>query len=181
VEWLSLAQQTQSPNGIFSLAWYDPGTISKSTGKYALFQQHELLLVGSLRRPEFGKVADNGVFILNNCISEKQRHAKFHAFGKSGEILIERLFKAHLWKNGLSQDGRFAVCQTCNAENKDGAILTLFDLGAKTILWSLRPPDWGIDSFEFDVENETLYLIYGNRAPLSYSLVGQESPTAAIE
>jgi hypothetical protein len=174
------AQRIQSLNGVYILAWSDDETTLTRTGKYrqqkgdyALFENGDLILSGKLQRPNDGKVANNGNFIFNDWMFQTHEKGTFYAIDRDGGTLIRKQFKANLFRNELSFDGKFAVCQTANSDNDDGATLTFFDLKARKILWQCHPPDWGTDSYEFDTDKEILYLKYQNGRIFRYSFSGE--------
>jgi len=180
MDWLGYAQRIQSPNGVYILAWSDAETVltrrgeyRQRKGSYALFENEDLILSGKLQRPNDGKVADNGNFIFNDWMFQIHEKGTFYAIDRNGETLIRKRFRANLFRNELSLDGRFAVCQTANSDNDDGARLTFFDLKARDILWHCHPPDWGTDSYEFDADKEILYLKYRDGSIFRYSFGGE--------
>jgi hypothetical protein len=79
-------------------------------------------------RPNDGKVEDNGVFILSDWGSIETLNGTFAAFCPDGTPILSRKLKANLFNNGLSPDGRWAVCQTANAPSDDSGRLFVFDL-----------------------------------------------------
>jgi hypothetical protein len=70
-----------------------------------------------------GKVEDNGVFILSDWGSIETLNGTFAAFCPDGKPILSRKLKANLFNNGLSPDGRWAVCQTANAPSDDSGRL----------------------------------------------------------
>src|SRR3546814_12778985 len=84
-------------------------------GRYVLIQDGRVVLDERMARPQGGKVADNGNFILNDWGASDALSGTFHAFAPNGGHIVSRGFSAHLLNNGLSDDGVLAVCQTCNA------------------------------------------------------------------
>lgn len=119
---------SRSPNGRFLLAWRDAndagtrgGARSSGHGRYILIEDDVIVAEGRAERPNDGKVADNGVFILNDWLFFSERlEGVFLAFHKDGAPILSRRFKANLFNSGLSPDGRLATCQTCNADGEDG-------------------------------------------------------------
>ena len=92
---------------------------------------------GAMPRPNDGKVADDGLFILNDWGAIESLNGTFWAFNPDGTKRFSRSFKANLFKYGLSTDGRFAACQTANAPHDDGGSLFIFELIAGS-----RSPPW---------------------------------------
>jgi len=121
-------------------------------------------------RPNDGKVADNGTFVLNDWGLGDGLKGTFYAIDKTGQPLIVRKFKANLYNNGLSPDGRFAVCLPCIAE--DGETLTVFDLVQRTELAGWIPESGAPDHYEFPPDGKTLGMCYRKFGCFRYSLTG---------
>ena len=153
---------TTSPNGSYTLTW----DYEKS---YILLGKDEIILRGEIQGPSDGHVADNGNLVLNCIALSKNLGGTFYAIDRQGNVLVKKCFQANLFNNGISSDGMFAVCQTCNSDNEDGDKLSFFDLCTRKMLWT-KPPesDWA-DSYEFDVNNGFLYLVYKDRSRYAYN------------
>lgn len=171
---------SKSSNGQYVLAWCDAnesgmqgGHRSKGHGQYLLFEDGRVIAEGKMARPNDGKVADNGTFILNDWGFGDGLKGTFCAFDKSGQPLIARKFKANLYNNGLSPDARFAVCQTCNADSTDGATLAIFDLTKRAESTSWSPESGWADFYQFGPDVDTLCLGYRKFGCFRYSLAGE--------
>lgn len=118
----------KSNNGQYILGWNSEG--------YLLIVNNSVVFHRKMKEPQDGKLAENGTFIL--LTYGKSRSGVFHAVDATGQQLIRRALKAYPLNNGLSDDGRIAVCQTCNNdENNDGGKLFIFDLFEKKLISSL--------------------------------------------
>lgn len=166
-----------SLNGRYTLAWmagtrtYDQrGELYNQNGTYILFDKKEIILIDDLESPEYGKVSNNGIFVFNDSMFSDVPQSFFYAIDRQGNTLIKHRFSANIFNNGLSPEGRFAVCQTCNTNNEDGNILWFFDLYKGNLLWKNTPEGGRASFYEFDVGNGILYLIYDNpHRPGKYS------------
>jgi hypothetical protein len=155
-----VGERTTSPDGRYTLVWQDRFWIEGSVveGRYVLIDGDAIVVDGRMERPQDGKVADNGTFILNDWGDSQQLSGTFHAFRSDGRTIVSRSYSANLLNNGLSRDGRLAVCQTCNAPaSPDSSILTLFDLAA-----GAEVPHGG----------DRVRMLRGDRPSLDYSLAG---------
>ena len=153
---------TRSPNGKFRIAWRDGGA-DRGNGHYVLICGEEIACCGEMERPQDGKVADNGVFILNDWQSSSNLASTFRAFRADGSKLIAQDYAANLFNNGLSADGRLAACQTCNSDDEDdSAILTVFDLTEGKELYRFRAESGWPNTYTFSPDGETLTLGYAN-------------------
>jgi tetratricopeptide (TPR) repeat protein len=123
-------------------------------------------------RANDGKVADNGVFILNDWGAIETLSGTFAAFGPDGKRIVSRKFKANLFNNGLSPDGRLAVCQTANAPSDDGGKLTVFDLVAGTEISQWQAESGWASFYEFPDDGQTIRLGYRDRGAFAYGLDG---------
>ena len=121
----------QSPNKRYTLGWRDAndrgtrgGARSSGLGRYILLEGRDLIAEGNMARPNDGKVADNGVFVLNDWGFSSDLSGVFSAYRPDGKNILSRRFRANLYNNGLAPGGSLAVCQkraTClwsNASSK---------------------------------------------------------------
>jgi tetratricopeptide (TPR) repeat protein len=176
----------RSENGRFILSWSDmdleacrtwageirAGSREKGHGGYLLLDEDKIILQGKLERPNDGKVSDQGVFILNDWMFKVEQIGTFYAFKPNGQKLIQHKFNANLYNNGLSKNGKFAVCQTANSDNEDGNKLSFFDLDKQKLMWKIEPiPQWA-NNYGFDVEKEILSLFYENGRTYRYDFNG---------
>jgi len=170
----------RSPSGMYVVAWSDSdpsqgvsGSRTSGLGHYLLVRGNEVLLDGRLERPNDGKVANNGIFILNDWLFDSGLNGVFYAFGPTGEGIVQHRFEANLYTNGLSDDGEFAVCQTCGSPTEDGNKLSFFDLRTGTLVWKISPPTGSASYYRFDVERQLLGLGYRDLGIFNYSFGGE--------
>jgi hypothetical protein len=170
----------RSPNGCYTVAWRDgddsgaPGARRRSEhGRYYLLKGGRVIAEGLMARPNDGKVADNGTFIFNDWGFGDGLKGTFRAFDSLGQNLIVRRFRANLLNNGISFDGRFAVCQTCNAPgSSDGSVLSVFDLtrGAEVGKWM---PQTGWANFYDFSQDGVILLGYRGLGAFRYTWTGE--------
>ena len=173
-------QFARSPNGRYRLVWRDgndEGTIGghryEGLGRYILLDGDEPNVDGRAERPQDGKVADNGTFIINDWLFGDGLNGRFLAARADGSRILERQFTANLFNNGLSPDGGFAVCQTANAPgNQDSSLLALFDFTAGEEIASWQPESGWAQSYDFDAANQRLYLVYSDGERVGYAFDG---------
>jgi hypothetical protein len=128
-----------------------------------------LLVEGRAERPNDAKVADNGVFILNDwCFGDGLR-GRFLAFRPDGTLLIKRDFTANLFNNGLAADGSMAVCQTCGAEGPDNSILAIFDLEAAREIATWQPETGWANHYDFPAGRDRVSLQYHDSRQAHYT------------
>lgn len=177
--WLSIpatgfyGSYSRSPNGRFRIAWRDGGA-DRGNGHYVLIYDEEIVCKGEMERPQDGKVADNGVFILNDCRSPSNLSGTFRAFQMDGSEFLTQDYAANLFTNGLSSDGSLAACQTCNSDDEDdSAILTVFDLAESKELYRFRAESGWPNTYTFSADGEVLTLGYANgEGEFAYKLDG---------
>jgi hypothetical protein len=167
-----VGMSARSPSKRFTVAWADGGPDQARTGRYLLLDGERVVVQGKMARPNDGKVTDAGVFILNDWGSMETLNGAFAAFGPDGRKLVSRKFSANLYNNGLSPDGRFAVCQTANAPGEDGNLLTLFDLEAGKPINAWQPESGWASYYEFPANTQTIRLGYRDRGAFSYNFDG---------
>jgi hypothetical protein len=170
-----MGRTAASPSGRYRLVWRDSATRCGEVvgGRYVLLDGTDLLVDGAMDRPNDGKVADDGTFILNDWGSREALEGRFVAFARDGRVLVERHFAANLVNNGLSQDGRLAVCQTANAPGSpDNSILTIFDLAGGTVRAAWRAESGWASGYAFPRDG-VIRMLRGDRIPLDYALGGE--------
>jgi hypothetical protein len=171
---------TTSPSGRYTIAWCDADKASgrggfreKGEGRYVLLDNDKVILNGKMQRPNDGHVADNGTFVINDWMFGEGTKGTFYAVDRQGSVLMRKLFRANLHNNGISPDGRFALCQTCKSDNTDSSMLSLFDLLDGEILWQKQPESGWADAYEFNLEKGFIYLVYRNLGKFAYNLLGE--------
>jgi hypothetical protein len=157
-----------SPNGRFRVAWRDgdgnhSGARERGQGAYVLIDVDRVVAHGRMQRPNDGKVADNGNFILNDWRFTAELAGTFWAFRPDGSVILSKQFDANLFNNGLADDGALAACHTCNSSSEtDSAILTLFDLDGAKELTRFRAESGWPSTYRFSKSPSTVVLGYSN-------------------
>lgn len=172
---------SRSPNGRYMLVWQDAhlqainGKTHTIKGRYMLFDRDRVLCDAHMERPNDGKVSDSGAFILNDWRSfGGELQGTFYAFRSDGSEILRQNYCANLYNNGLSRDGHWAACQTCNAPSeRDGSILTIFNLdrGKEHARWSAES-GWP-DGYEFAENENKIFLVSRDLGKFAYSLDGE--------
>lgn len=151
------------------------GNGGRREGGYAVFEDKRLIASGTAERPQEGRIADNGVFIFNDWLHNDALCGRFMAFSATGETLIARHFDANLFGNGLSADGRYAICQTARAPGSpDSNIVAAFDLIDKRELARWQPECGSARDFEFDSAAGTVDLLSNDGERETYDLATGE-------
>ena len=171
---------SESLNKKFLVGWSDSdseqgigGFRESGEGSYILAENGKVIVTGKLQRPNDGKVANNGTFIINDWMFGEGLCGTFYAFDKIGTNLIKYHFEANLYNNGISEDGKYAVCQCANSDTEDGGVLAFFDLEIGRILWKKSPESGWADSYLFDCQNHYLYLVYRDKGKFRYTFEGE--------
>lgn len=163
----------RSPNGKFVLAWKQ----KNENGEYLLLERGKVKLQAKIRHPDNGMVSNSGVFILSDLTS-KGMYGIFQIMNADGETLIKQRCKAKIGHTGISDDGRFAVCQALESTSKsDSCKLYFFDIKERKLLWKKLPETIGselnwAESYRFDTKNKVLYLIHNNNRAYRYTFEG---------
>jgi tetratricopeptide (TPR) repeat protein len=145
------------------------------SGGYAVLDGRQLLVSGRADRPQEGRIADNGIFIFNDWLDSAALSGRFMAFRANGEKVIDQLFNANLIGNGLSEDGRYAVCQTANAPGSpDSCIVASFDLEHGILLAKWQPECGTARGFEFDPSGGWVDLLTHDGDRETYNLATAE-------
>jgi hypothetical protein len=166
-------EYSQSSNRKFILAWKD----QNENGKYILLERGKVKLQAKMRHPHNGMVSNSGVFILSDLTS-KGMYGVFHIINTNGETLIKQRCKANLGHTGISDDGRFAVCQALESTSKsDSCKLYFFDIKERKLLWKRLPEtigptlNWAV-SYRFDTKKKVLYLVHDKNKAYRYTFEG---------
>ena len=175
-----VGQFAKSPNGQFRLIWSDrnrEGTVggyrTEGHGRWALLEHDRLICEGRLERPQDGKVASDGTFILNDWMFGEGLKGRFVAFRRDGTVILAHDIAANLISNGLSNDGTFAICQTANAPSSpDNCLYMLFDLTTATEIARWAPESGWADGYEFDTAARQLFLIRRDAERVGYRFDG---------
>ena len=169
----------RSPNGRFRVAWRDGdgsrgGARESGLGHYVLIDQARVVARGRMERPNDGKVADNGNFILNDWGFTSELSGTFRAFRSDGSPILIKSFSANLLNNGLSADGTLAACHTCNSGSEfDSGVLTIFDLIRGVERSRFRAESGWPNTYHFDADQDLVRLGYPNdRGEFAYTLDG---------
>ncbi len=170
----------RSPNDRFRVAWRDGhgargGARDAGEGHYVLIDDDRIVAHGRMQRPNDGKVADNGNFILNDWRFTAELSGTFWAFKADGSPILSQPFAANLFNNGLSADGTFAACHTCNSGSEsDSAVLAIFDLSRGKELTRFRAESGWPNTYEFLPDERILRLGYANgEGEFAYTLNGE--------
>lgn len=141
---------------------------------FLLLEDQKLILKALLPRPAYGKVANNGSFIFNSGIDRSNElKGRFIAYNKKGEELVNYKFSTNLGINSLSNNGKYAICQTLFSNTEDSHVVACFDLANKKLLWKKVPETKIADAIKFDSEEENIIFIYNNTGYFRYSLTGE--------
>ncbi|SPP97826.1 conserved protein of unknown function [Bradyrhizobium vignae] len=163
----------KSPNGRYTIAWLDGGPDQARRGRWIILDGGKVKAEGVLPRPNDGKVADNGTFILNDWRSIENLSGTFAGLLRAtARPLFARSFKANLFNNGLSADGRWAVCQTANAPHEDGGRLFIFDLHTMTEIGAFQPESGWASDYRFSPDGQTILLGYQDGRRFAYKMDG---------
>jgi hypothetical protein len=169
----------RSPNGRFRLAWRDGdgnrgGARDHGKGHYVLIDRDRVVARGRMERPNDGKVADNGNFILNDWGFTTELSGTFRAFRGDGSPILAQSFAANLFNNGLSTDGALAACQTCgSASESDSTVLAIFDLARGVERARFRAESGWADTYQFAGDQQVIQLGYSNGGgEFAYTLDG---------
>ena len=170
---------TQSKDGNFVLAYNDEYLIEngkKVKGEVAFVNLDKLFLISELQRPNDGKLASNGNFIINDWISNGTELAgTFYAFNSDTEILIKRNLNSIPGNNGISENGQYAILETNYSDSDDGNKIFFFDLSNQKLLWERERDAGNVEKFNFDNTENILLISYEKGGEYRYSFEGEFS------
>jgi hypothetical protein len=170
----------ESPNGKYTLVWSDSdpsagvgGYRQSEYGSYALVHNDAVVCTGKLERPNDGKVANDGTFVLADWRFGDGLKSRLHGFSSDGQEILRHEFSANMFNTGLSDTGKYAVAQLANSPSEDGGCLAFFDLSEGEVLWKKVPETGWADSYRFDEERRKISLVYKNIGTYEYSYEGE--------
>jgi len=104
-------------------------------------------------RPMGAAVANDGSCAIQDGLFGHDLMGDLVVLDAQGQERYRRHFDANLFSAGISACGRYAVVQSCAAENPDGNVLEAADTIHQQVLFSVNPQaDWGL-SFTLDVDD----------------------------
>ncbi len=169
---------SESPDRRYKIAWNEGqstegGAQTRKRGQYLLLDREKVIADGNLAHPIDGAVANNGNFIIIDAKQTAELSGSLHAFDAHGRRIFVRTFKANIFNCGISPDGRFAACQTCNSDDEnDSGILAIFDLfGARELSTWTAESGWPTE-YAFSPDGGTIGLGYRDLGTFRYSLSG---------
>jgi len=175
-------QFRRSPSGEWVICWSDSdeqnhrgGYRDSGHGRYVLYNAtpNTVALQGRVERPNSGNVADNGNFSIEDWHFGGELSGTFYVFSSAGRKLIGKKFQANLYNSAISDSGRFAVCQTCNAPTgEDGNRYTAFDVEGNVELFSIHPPTGWADRYTFVEDIPQFGVIVNKIGTFYYDIQG---------
>jgi len=172
----------KSYSGEWAICWSDSdeqnhrgGHRDSGYGRYVLYNiaQNKIVLQGRLERPNSGNVTDNGSFSIEDWHFGNELTGTFYVFSSTGQELIKKKFEANLYNSGISDGGRFAVCQTANSPaSEDGNRLTVFDIEKNVELFSIHPPSGWADAYTFAEDTHQLGVVINKIGTFYYDMKG---------
>jgi hypothetical protein len=132
-------QSAFSPSGAFRLDWAD-GEIDRHRfvpGWWRLSYGPQVCAQGALRRPQEGKVADSGVFILTDWIGwSGETSAILYAFDAAGRCGLQQKSSGAIpLTSAIAPDGSLAAW-SYGVDNR----VECYELGASRLRWSVSLP-----------------------------------------
>jgi len=170
----------ESQNGEYTLVWSDSdpsagvgGYRERGHGSYALVHNDAVVCTGKLERPNDGKVANNGTFVIADWCFGGSLKSRLHGFLSSGQQILRSEFSANMFNTGLSNTGEYAVAQLASSPTEDGGCLAFFNLSEGKLLWKKVPETGWAESYRFDDERYKIGLVYKRFGTYEYSYEGE--------
>lgn len=173
---------SRSRSGEWLICWCDSdkqnhrgGHRDGGHGQYVLYNasQNVVAVQGRVERPNSGSVADNGNFSIEDWHFGSELSGTFYVFSPIGHKLIKRKFQANLYNSAISDNGRFAVCQTANAPtSEDGNRFTAFDVERNVELFSVIPATGWADNYTFDEDGPQFGAVINRIGTAYYNTQG---------
>lgn len=164
-----LYEVSHSANRQFALGWSDAspdgivtGSRGAGKGSWILLEAGRERSRGRLERPNDGKVANNGRFVLADWLFTDRLAAAFYAFDPDGTVLIAEQLGANIGQTAVAAHGRLAVVETYeNPGNPEWSnLLMAYDLDRRTRLWATTGPG-AARAIEVEIDRVVLHLRSG--------------------
>lgn len=172
-------QYSRSDSGQYILAYCDSdpfkhigGHRTEGKGFYFLINETSLTVIGQIERPNDGKVANNGWFIVNDWLFTDNLESIAYCFDEKGNMVFQKKFKANLLTNAISKSGEFALFQTANSDHEDGNNLFFYDLKTQNLLWNKRCDFARPKSFSISENEKKINLHFDNIGIFSLDFQG---------
>jgi tetratricopeptide (TPR) repeat protein len=149
------------------------GTRRLIKGKTIFINQNELFIINALERPNDGKLAENGTFIINDWVASSVHCGIFYVFNSKAEVLLKSKFNSNLYHNGICESGKYAVVETLYSESDDQNKIFFYDLNNGELLWERERDAGNIKSFNFDENKNILTVYYANGINYRHSFNGE--------
>lgn len=143
IAWVDVAM---SPSRAFVLLWRDAsdddtaiGHRVGGPGRYRLIEQGAgLRCEGRLDRPNDGRVANTGTFILADWLFTDDLRSRLHVFTADGTEVIRREYRANVAATFIDAGGRYAAVQMASnpSAERDDERFVVLDLTRGSELWS---------------------------------------------
>jgi hypothetical protein len=175
-----IGHMSSAPGGRFKLIWADRhpasgtgGSREAGHGYWALLGPTGIIVDGQLERPQEGKVSDTGTVILNDWLFGNELQSRFTAFRPDGTPIISHYLTANVMNNAISEDGRFAICQTANAPGSpDSCRYILFDLEQAREMSRWETETGWTAGYIFDTANRRVRLFHKDDEVVDYDFDG---------
>lgn len=170
-----------SPSGEYAIGCSDSdyagncvGWRESGHGRFALLSGQNVLVFGEAERPIDGQVADNGNFIINDCMFGDSVNGTFYAFDSKGSILVKKYVNAGIANIGISDNGQYACFQTSqtNEKNIDNNSLFIYDLHIGLQISKFSPFCCWPKKYHFDTESNIIRLYVSADKFYRYTLQG---------
>jgi Tetratricopeptide repeat len=172
----------KSASGEWMVVWSDAdssqgvgGHRMTGHGRYALFnlRTQTVAVQGALERPNNGRVANNGSFLIEEWHFGSEMSGTLFVFLASGEKLLQRHVNANIFNSDISADGNLAVMQTCNGPNSDANLLIFFNLESRSELFAFPPHIGWADGYQFEKNPIRLFVSKKHLGSFRYDGTGR--------
>ncbi|KZX17193.1 hypothetical protein [Methanobrevibacter filiformis] len=163
-----------SENKKYIVSWLDCsedrhkcGRRNGGKGTYILCEDESVILKGKIERPNEGKVGNNGNFIFEDWLFNKdginETGSICYGFNKNGRTILKHYLNSNIRESAISDDGNFAIFQTgYNESSLDGNKLYFFDLKENNLLWDISIKNMWPEGYIIKEHERIIYLDHGN-------------------
>ena len=167
-------QSVKSPNRKYHLLWQDGSGDEKEfePGWYMLIEDSVINAVGRLDRPNDGKVANNGTFIISDWMSHREFGGTIWVFNNQGKLIYCHSCTANIGSIAISDSGKYAVCSFLGGNTTDAETIQVIDLVSGQRISQFSPEVYNYLCIEIDDTAQVICLTDDNKTVIKFTFAG---------
>lgn len=155
-----------STNGRFILTWKDAYEKKCGPGRCLLIEDNNhILTADTFERPNFGTVANNGTFAVQDWLYSMKHNGRFIMMNSGGHSIVNHYIgTANLRESTISDDGLWATCSA-------GEYIYFFDLSKHQLAWR-KKVNFNFNGVIIGSPSKEIYLLIGDGEAFRFNFDG---------